>query len=112
MQHQMKLSSVPFGKIVRREKVIESRLNDEKRQEIQVGDSIEFSENDHPENVVNARVKGVLRYQKFSDLFDDLNPSLFGGESSESLLEEIKRFYSDEEEAKYGVVGVRIEMID
>lgn len=110
MQHKMKLSSVPFGKIARKEKVIESRLYDEKRQAIQLGDEIEFSENDKPDTKVNTRVIGLLRYQSFNDLFNDHEPVLFGGENRDFLLQEIKSFYSDEDEQKYGVVGVRIEI--
>ena len=108
----MNLSSEPFGKIARKEKVVESRLYDEKRQAIQLGDEIEFSENDNPENKVQTRVIGLLRYQTFENLFADHDPSLFGGESADFLLHEIKQFYSDEDEQKYGVVGIRIEVID
>ena len=108
----MKLSSEPFGKIARKEKVIESRLCDEKRQQIALADEIVFSENDHPENVVHTKVVGLLRYPSFKQLFADHEPSLFGGESREFLLNEIKQFYPDEDEQKYGVVGIRIEVID
>lgn len=111
MHHQMKLSTEPFGKIVRKEKVIESRLYDKNRQQITIGDEILFSENDHPENNVKARVKGLLRYQSFEELFADHEPSLFGGESREFLLNEIKQFYSDNDEQKNGVIGLRIEVI-
>ena len=112
MQHKMKLSSEPFGKIAGKEKVIESRLYDEKRQQISIGDEIEFSENENPEHVVNTRVKGLLRYALFKELFADHDPSLFGEKSREFLLDQIKQFYSDEDEQKYGVVGIRIEVID
>lgn len=112
MQHQMKLSVEPFEKIAMQAKVIESRIYDEKRQQIALGDEIEFSENDNPEKKVRARVKGLLHYQSFKELFADHDPSLFGGESKEFLLNQIKQFYSDEDEQKYGVVGIRIEVID
>lgn len=108
MQHQIKLSVEPFNQVASGAKVIESRLYDEKRQQIALGDEIEFSENDHPENKVNAKVIGLLRYQSFQDLFADHDPSLFGGESREFLLNQIKQFYSDKDEQKYGVVGIRI----
>jgi len=108
----MKVATEPFEKIVRKEKVIESRLYDEKRQQIAIGDEIEFSENDHPENNVRARVTDILRYPSFKELFADHEPTLFGGESKEFLHNEIKQFYSDEEEQKNGVVGFRIEVFD
>ncbi len=112
MQHKMKLSSEPFGKIASKAKVIESRLYDEKRQQIAIGDEIEFAENDHPENTVSTRVIGLLRYQSFKELFADHDPALFGEESREFLLNQIKQFYSDEDEQKNGVVGIRLQVID
>ncbi len=108
----MKLSAEPFAKIASGKKVIESRLYDEKRQQIALGDEIEFSENDHPEHTAKTRVIALLRYQTFKDLFADHDPGLFGGESREFLLEQIKQFYSDEDEQKYGVVGVRLAFVD
>ena len=112
MQHQMKVSAEPFAKIVRKEKVIESRLYDEKRRQIAIGDEIEFSENEHSENKVRACVKGLLRYQSFKDLFADHEPALFGGESREFLLNQIEQFYSYEDQQKNGVIGFRIEVLD
>lgn len=112
MQHQMKLSTEPFNQIASGAKVIESRLYDEKRQQIALGDEIEFSENDYSENKVNTKVIGLLRYQSFKSLFADHEPALFGGESREFLLNQIKQFYSDEDEQKYGVVGIRLALVD
>ncbi len=43
MQHSMKLLPAPFEKIESGQKTIEIRLFDEKRQELQIGDTIEFS---------------------------------------------------------------------
>lgn len=107
----MKLSAEPFKKIVRKEKVIESRLYDDKRKQIAVGDEIIFSENDHPENNVRTRVVGISLYESFDDLFADNEPALFGGESREFLLNEIRQFFSAEDEKRNGVVGFRIEVL-
>ena len=111
-EYQMKLATGPYNNIALRKKVIESRLFDEKRQQIALGDQIVFSENDKPENSVTTVVKGLLRYQTFKELFADHDPSLFGEDSRDFLLTQIKQFYSDEEEQKYGVVGVRLELLE
>lgn len=110
MIHTMKLQSVPFGKVVRGEKIIESRLFDEKRQLIDIGDLIEFSQHDDPERTAKTRVRALYRYDSFEKLFSDFPPESFGGTSKEFLLTEISRFYSEEEQEKYGVVGIRIEL--
>ncbi len=112
MQHQMKLATEPYNNIASGKKVIESRLYDEKRQQISIGDQIVFSGNENPENTVTTVVKGLLRYQTFKELFADHDPSLFGEDSRDFLLTQIKSFYSDEDEQKYGVVGVRLELVD
>ena len=113
MQHQMKLGHEPFCAIKEGRKTIESRLYDEKRQQITVGDEIIFSENDHPENTVRAKVVNLLRHPTFKELFVNNDSRLFGGErNQDQLLEQIKQFYSDEDEQKYGVVGIKITVID
>lgn len=109
MQHQMKLTSVPFEKIRNGSKVIESRLYDDKRRMINLGDEILFSQSDDDTQIVNTEVIGILRYPSFRQLFTDHDSKLFGGTSAGELLKEIKQFYSDEDEARYGVVGVRLQ---
>ena len=112
MQHKMKLTKEPFDQIAAGTKVIESRLYDEKRQKISIGDEIEFTENDNTQRIINTRVIGLIRYQTFSGMFSDHDASLFGGESTSALITKIHEFYSKEDESKYGVLGIRIEHID
>lgn len=105
----MKLTAIPFNKIKSGQKVIESRLYDEKRQAIEPGDEIEFIQTEEPHNVIRTKVTGLLKYPTFKQLFTENDPKLFGGDTAENLLIEIKQFYSDEDEAKYGVLGIRLE---
>ena len=108
----MKLSAEPFQKIKSGSKVIESRLYDDKRKLISVGDEIEFSENEYPESKVCTKVLELLRYPTFAELFADNNPVLFGDSSRDSLLKIIRKYYSDDDEKKFGVVGIRIALVD
>lgn len=112
MQHQMKLASEPYNNIASGTKVIESRLFDEKRQQISIGDEIIFADTENQENTVTRKVSGLLQYQTFRELFADHEPSLFGEDSRDFLLTQIKSFYSDEDEQKYGVIGIRLVDID
>ena len=105
----MKLTKNPFQKIMCGKKIIESRLYDEKRQKIKLGDLIEFKCTDNEESVL-TKVTGLFIHPSFSDLFSDFPPEHFGGSSNEELLNEIHQFYSPEEEKQYGVVGIRIEL--
>lgn len=54
MLHQMKLKSEPFEKMKSGAKTVELRLNDEKRQLVQIGDFIEFTLIDDPVQKLTA----------------------------------------------------------
>jgi len=47
--HTLKLATEPFESIKSGQKIIESRLYDEKRREIEIGDEIEFTNRDSGE---------------------------------------------------------------
>ena len=63
--HQLKLATEPFNAIISGNKTIESRLYDAKRQKIQIGDRIIFTNRDNSEQTVTAEVIGLLRYATF-----------------------------------------------
>ncbi len=107
----MKLDTSPFEKIANGNKVIESRLYDEKRQQINLGDQIEFICNDNPDMKITTTVHALYRYLNFENMFLDFPPAYFGGSSKDQLLKEIETFYSKEEQNKYGVVGIKIELL-
>lgn len=107
--HQMKLAKEPFDKIENGQKIIESRLYDEKRQQINIGDSVEFIQNDDPSKKIETMVRALHRYGTFAELFSDFPPAYFGGETKDSLIEEIRGFYPPEEESRFGVIGILIE---
>ncbi|MEK7639615.1 MAG: ASCH domain-containing protein [Patescibacteria group bacterium] len=106
----MKLTKVPFEKIKNEQKFIESRLYDEKRQQINIGDRIKFICNDNQAESIITRTKALYRYQSFNDLFSDFPPEYFGGSSKKSLIEEVRKFYPIEEEQQYGVIGIKLEL--
>ena len=111
MTYKMKLAITPFEKIVSGNKIIESRLYDEKRRQINLGDQIEFSCNDNQDRKIITSVRALYLYPDFKSLFSDFPPSHFGGDSREALLEEIENFYSKDEQAKFGVIGIKIEIV-
>ena len=108
--HHMKLARKPFESIKSGQKIIETRLYDEKRQQLNIGDCIEFVQNDDPTRIVLTKVRALYRYGSFNDLFSDFPPEYFGGVSKEELIGEIRKIYPKGEEQKYGVVGIKIEL--
>jgi ASC-1-like (ASCH) protein len=104
----MRLSGIPFEKIVSGQKTIESRLLDEKRQKIKIGDFIEFTQNDDETKKIMTKVVDLYFYKTFDEMFSDLPSADFGGASKKKLLKEIEQFYPLEEQNKFGVVGIKI----
>lgn len=109
--HSLQLATIPFNAITSGWKVIESRLYDEKRQLIQIGDTIEFTNREAPDQKVLVRVIGLLRYETFRDLFSHNNPEKFGGESVEWLEDQINEFYSIDDQKRGGVIGIEFELV-
>lgn len=105
--HTLKLATKPFESIKSGHKIIESRLYDEKRREIEIGDEIEFTNRDSGEKLL-TEVVGLHRYKDFETMFDRLEPKKFGGESKEWLLNQISEFYPKEEQEQFGVIGIEI----
>lgn len=109
--HQMKLQPKYFDYIQNGTKRIELRLNDERRwiSAIQLGDEI-LKEPELTENT-KVEVTGLLRYQSFSELFEDFDISVLSDSSmtKEELLNVLEEFYTKEKQAQYGVLGIRIK---
>ena len=112
--HEMKLRPKYYDFILNGTKRIEIRLNDEKRQKISLGDKIRFhKEPSALEEYFDTKVIGLLRYNTFEELFKDHDITLLADKSltKEELLKVLEEFYPKEEQAKYGVLGIRIELL-
>lgn len=109
--HQLTLATEPFNAITSGNKTIESRLYDERRQKIQIGDQIIFTNRDNPSQTAAVKVIGLLRYATFHDLFSHNDPRKFGSESVEWLENQINEFYSLHDQKQNGVIGIEFELI-
>ena len=56
---------------------------------------------------------GLLRYKSFADLFEDFDISILADSSmtKQELLEALGEFYTEEKQAEFGVIGIRIELV-
>ena len=108
--HCMKLNPIPFEKIKNKEKTIELRLYDEKRQAVKENDLIEFTNAESGE-VITARVVKMHIFKSFSELYATL-PLTKCGYTQANLHEaqpsDMEQYYSPDEQKKYGVVGIEI----
>ncbi len=106
----MRLHPEPFAKILAGTQVIESRLNDEKRQEIKVGDHIVFALRPDFVEKVEAEVVELIHAPTFRDLFASRPLAEFGVASLDDA-ESMYEYYSKEDEAKYGVLGIKFKKL-
>lgn len=115
MLHNMKLNASPFEKIKNGTKTIELRLNDEKRQQVKTGDFIEFSCIDSLSDKIKTKVVSIHYFDSFEELYNSL-PLMQCGYTEETVQNakssDMEKFYSKEEQEKYGVVGIELEMTD
>ena len=110
MRHKMKLNNGPFVAIKNKTKTIELRLNDEKRQKINVGDEIEFTNNVTSEKLL-VDVVTLHKFDSFSELYKHFDKILFGyGENELADAKDMEEYYSKEEQEKYGVLGIEINV--
>lgn len=113
MLHQMKLRTLPFEKIKNGSKTIELRLNDEKRQTVQVGDFIEFSCLDEPKQKIQTRVTALHHFGSFSELYAVLPKEKLGYTPAETPVpDHMNEYYPREKQEQYGVLGIELYLTD
>ncbi|MBO6244181.1 MAG: ASCH domain-containing protein [Clostridia bacterium] len=108
MLHKMKLNESPFERIKNRTKTIEFRLFDEKRQQIKVGDQIEFSKLPDLQEKLLVNVVELYREDTFERLFRKLYTD---EEEINKKTKVMYQYYSNEKEKQYGVVGIKISLV-
>lgn len=111
MKHEMKLNNGPFDSIKNGTKTIEMRLNDEKRQKLKVGDLIEFT-NRATNEKISVRIKNLFKYDNFEELYKHFDKRELGYDDNDTIdYKDMEKYYSKEEQNKYGVVGIEIRKI-
>lgn len=106
----MKLNNEPFEKIKNGTKIIEMRLYDEKRQLLKIGDLIEFT------NILsNAKIVVIVdelfKYASFADLYQNHDKKDLGYSEEEiANPSDMEKYYSKEEQKKYGVLGIKFHL--
>lgn len=108
--HNMELNPAPYAMIKSRQKTIELRLFDEKRQKIKAGDTIVFTNTNTGETQTVTVVK-LHRFNNFEELYKSL-PLLQCGYTTENVDKarpsDMEQYYSVEEQKNYGVVGIEL----
>lgn len=113
MTHCMNLELSAFLKIAKGSKTIELRLNDEKRQEINIGDRIEFRCSEI-NSVIFAEVIKLHKFLDFEQLYKAL-PLEKCGYSENDLktahYTDMEKYYTKSQIKKYGALGIELQKI-
>ena len=114
MTHKMNLNPEPFEMIRTGQKTIELRLNDEKRQKIEVGDMIEFTQTETGQKLI-TEVITLHRFDTFTELYQEL-PLLKCGYTEADIAtakpEDMDLYYTPEKQKKYGVLGIELKVLN
>jgi len=110
----MKLHPLPFSQIECGNKTIELRLYDEKRQKIKIGDTILFTNTEDTQKTLTVRVTALHPFPSFQALYAAL-PLTKCGYTADTVekanYRDMQNYYSIQEEAMLGVVGIEFIQI-
>jgi len=109
--YNLDLCDEPFKKIKDGSKIIEMRLNDEKRRLVEVGDYFLFT-NEVSKEQMKVKVIDIFHFDSFVELYAHFDKSLLGYQSSEMASpDDMLKYYSKEKIEKYGVIGFKISKV-
>lgn len=108
---EMKLQDSPFNQIKNGTKTIELRLYDEKRKQIKINDKIIFT-NINTNEKLTVLVTNLHIYDSFEELYKHFDKVSLGYNiDEEANPKDMELYYSNEEQSKYGVIGIEIKLI-
>ena len=92
-------------------KTVEVRLYDEKRRKLKVGDTLVFLKRPDDIEQIKTKITNLEVYKNFKELVNnyDIKDLYLESYTKEMFLDELKRFYSEEDQEKYGVLAITFE---
>ena len=110
MFHYMNLVPTAFSKIADGSKTIELRLNDEKRQRINVEDTVVFNCS-LTKDIIAAQVVKLHKFSDFKELYNALPLEMCGytvAELDTAHYTDMEQYYTKEQIKKYGALGIEL----
>ena len=112
MRYIMKLNPKYFEYMKNGTKRVEIRLNNKKRKNIKIGDEIIFKKEPELIEQIHTKITNLILRRSFEELIDSLDIWQYSdiSESKDKFLEDLYKFYTREQEEKYGVIGIKVEL--
>ena len=110
MTFEMNLHPEPFVAIKSGEKDIEMRLDDERRKDIKVGDTIIFTNNQTLEKI-SVEVINLFRFHSFDELYKHFDKTRLGYNANEVAdPKDMEKYYPKEKILRYGALAIEIKL--
>ena len=108
--YRMHLDDKHFKNVKEGNKTVEIRLNDKKRREFKVGDTIEF-ENRQGDGKLEATITELNIYTSFEELYKHEDKVSMGYKADEvACPDDMSVYYSEEDQIKNGVVAIHFNL--
>ena len=101
-----------FEIVLQGDKDVEVRVNDEKRRNLNVGDTLVFLKRDNEEEKLIAKVTNLVYFNSFLEItnYYDMKRIYLEETTKDEYINLMKKFYSDEEVKEYGVVAIEFKL--
>ena len=111
MEMLIHLDSDIFEVVSSGTKCVEARVNDEKRRNLKVGDKLIFIKRPDDIEKKEETVLELKYYNNFREMVNyyDIENLYLKSYTKEDFLKLLNRFYTDEEQNKYGVVAIKFK---
>ncbi|MCX8073969.1 MAG: hypothetical protein N2749_00070 [Clostridia bacterium] len=113
MEHSMKLNEKSFKDMKNGIKIREYRINDEKRRNIKLGDTIKFTNLSDINDSILTKVEGLLYYSNWYSCYEDFfekDLKQYYSSVEAAVIDTYNNWYSKYEEEQYGVVIIKIKL--
>ena len=111
--HEMLIKPEFFDDVVNGDKIYEVRTNDERRKAMNIGDIMIIIKEPELTDWVAVKIVDKLEFKNFTELYDTLPKKEVGfeGRTTEEIVSELRRFYTEEQENTIGVVAIKQQVV-
>ena len=102
-----------FDIVLNKDKDVEIRVNDEKRRKLNIGDTLVFLKRPDDKEEVKAIITNLVYFNSFLEVtnYYDMKRIYLEDTTKDEYINLMKKFYSNEEVEKYGVVAIEFKII-
>ena len=111
--HEMKIKPEYYELVKEGTKKYEVRTNDDRRKQMKIGDYILLMKEPELEERLLLEIINKIEYPNFTVLYDSLPKKDVGFEGRETadIVQELRRFYTEEQENQIGTVAIEVAVI-